>query len=137
MTREQAISLRNALDNFINKIVDNPIEINENPIAIRPWREGVYTVDDVRMYNDIPYRCVQTHDSTNNPSWNPVNASSLWSQYHGTSKETARPWVTPSGAHDMYKVGEYMIWTDGKIYCCVQDTNFNPEMYANAWKIEE
>ena len=30
MTREQAIAIRNALNSFINKIVDNPIEINEN-----------------------------------------------------------------------------------------------------------
>ena len=137
MTREQAIAIRNALNSFIDKIVDNPVEINENTIIICPWKEGLYITDNVRMYNDIPYRCIQTHDSTGNPSWNPADASSLWTQYHGTTKETARPWVEPTGAHDIYKVGEYMIWTDGKIYQCTQNTNFNPEVYPMGWKIEE
>ena len=40
----------------------------------------------------------------------------------------------PTGAHDMYKTGEYMIWTDGNTYKCIQDTNFSPEEYAQAWE---
>ena len=39
------------------------------------------------------------------------------------------------GAHDMYRVGEYMIYTDGKTYQCKQDTNFSPEDYAQAWEV--
>lgn len=34
----------------------------------------------------------------------------------------------------MYKTGEYMIWTDGNTYKCIQDTNFSPEEYAQAWE---
>ena len=26
-----------------------------------------------------------------------------------------------------------MVWTDGNTYKCVQDTNYNPEEYAQAW----
>lgn len=37
-------------------------------------------------------------------------------------------------AHDMYKSGEYMIWTDGNTYRCKQDTNFSPEEYPQAWE---
>lgn len=40
----------------------------------------------------------------------------------------------PAGAHDMYKVGEYMIYTDKNIYKCIQDTNFSPSDYPQAWK---
>ena len=39
-----------------------------------------------------------------------------------------------TGAHDMYKAGEYMIWTDNKVYMCKQDTNFSPVEYAQAWE---
>ena len=39
-----------------------------------------------------------------------------------------------TGAHDMYKAGEYMIWTDGTVKKCVQDTNFSPEEYPQAWE---
>ena len=34
----------------------------------------------------------------------------------------------------MYKVGEYMIWTDGTAKKCRQDTNFSPEEYPQAWE---
>ena len=35
---------------------------------------------------------------------------------------------------DGYKAGEYMIWTDGTVKKCVQDTNFSPEEYPQAWE---
>ena len=39
-----------------------------------------------------------------------------------------------TGPHDVYKPGEYMIWTDGTVKKCVQDTNFSPEEYPQAWE---
>ena len=58
-------------------------------------------------------------------------------QYHGTTQETARAWAEPTGAHDAYKAGEYMIWTDGAVYRCVSDTVYSPEAYAQAWEKAE
>lgn len=135
--RTQFFAIRKALDGFVAKIVDSPAEINENPAAIRTWNEGAYSIGNVRMYEGNPYKCVQAHDSTGNPAWNPAAVPSLWMQYHGTSVETARPWIAPSGAHDMYLKGEYMIWTDGKVYCCLSDTVYSPDAYAQAWAVME
>lgn len=137
MRKSEALSIRAALDCLVSKIVENPVEINENMVAIRPWRPGAYVVGDVRMYEGIPYKCAQAHDSTGNESWNPADTSALWMQYHGTSVETARPWIAPTGAHDVYKEGEYMIWTDGNVYECVAQTNFSPAEYPQAWNISE
>ena len=134
--RQQFFEMRKALDGFVAKLVDSPAEINENPAAIRLWHEGAYNVGDVRMYEGAPYKCVQAHDSTGNPAWNP-EAASLWMQYHGTTPETARDWITPAGAHDMYRVGEYMVYTDGAVYRCVSDTVYSPEAYAQAWEKTE
>lgn len=128
--------IRGSLDNFVGKIVDSPAEINENMLIIRAWEPGEYAVGDVRMYEGIPYRCVQAHDSTGNETWNPTVAS-LWMQYHGTSAATARPWIAPTGAHDMYLKGEWMIWTDGVVYCCLMDTVYSPADYAQAWEAAE
>lgn len=136
MKRSEAVGIRKALDSLVYKIVDNPTEINENPMAIRVWKPSNYIIDDVRAYESVPYKCVQAHDSTNNPDWTPDILSSLWMQYHGTSLETARPWITPTGAQDIYKVGEYMVWTDGNIYQCIMDTNYSPVEYAQAWIME-
>ena len=131
--REKLFALRRALDGLVSRIADTPSEVNEYVAAIREWKEGAYIVGDVRMYQGAPYKCVQAHDSTGNAGWSPDAAPALWMQYHGTSRETARAWVAPTGAHDMYKAGEYMIWTDGKTYKAKMDTAYSPADYPQAW----
>lgn len=37
----------------------------------------------------------------------------------------------------MYKVGEYMIWTDGTVKKCLRDTNFSPDEYPADWEDAE
>lgn len=98
------------------------------------WKPGAYSTGDVRLYENIPYSCCQSHDSTANSGWNPADAPSLWSPYHGTSPDAALPYKPPTGAHDVYKIGECITWTDGRIMQAVQDTNFSPEEYPTAWK---
>lgn len=97
------------------------------------WSEGAYTIGDVRKYEGQPKICCQAHDSTGNPTWTPAVAS-LWSPYHARSAEYALPWIQPTGAQDMYKAGEYMVWTDGKVYKCLSDTVYTPVEYAQAWE---
>lgn len=133
MKRSEALGIRKTLDSLVVKIVDTPSEINDNMAAIRLWTPGAFAVDDVRMYNGSPRRCIQAHDSAENPAWTPDEAA-LWMEYHGTTAETARPWVAPTGAHDIYKKGEFMIWTDGRVAECLENTNFSPEEYPQAWK---
>lgn len=135
--RAQFFAMRKALDGFVTKIVDNPVEINNNTAAIRPWKPGPHAAGDVRMHLGIPHKCVQSHDSTGNESWNPAATPALWMQYHGTSAATARPWIAPTGAHDMYKAGEYMVWTDGLTYRCKADTVYSPADYPQAWEVAE
>ena len=125
--------IRAALDKHIVNISDDTNEINEYMEILREWKPALYSIGDVRLYEGTPYKCIQAHDSTGNETWNP-SVASLWMQYHGTSVETARPWVTPTGAHDMYLAGEYMIWTDGFTYKCLSNTNFSPADYALAWE---
>lgn len=125
--------VRAALDKHINNINSDTKEINEYAELLRKWIPGNYVVGDVRIYEGMPYKCIQAHDSTGNETWNP-SVASLWMQYHGTSVESARPWVAPTGAHDMYLAGEYMIWTDGSTYKCLSNTNFSPADYAAAWE---
>ena len=99
---------------------------------IPEWEEGVYVIGDVRQYDGQPKICVQAHDSTGNGTWNPT-VGSLWAPYHAKSAEYALPWIRPTGAHDMYKANEYMIWTDGKTYKCTLDTVYSPTEYTQAW----
>lgn len=135
--RKKFFEMRKALDGFVEKIVDNVEEVNQYTAAIRKWKPGVFAVGDVREHIDIPYKCLQAHDSTENTNWTPDTTPALWMQYHGTSKETARPWIAPTGAHDMYKAGEYMIWTDGTIRKANIDTAYSPTDYPQAWEVVE
>ncbi len=137
--QKQCASMRRAMDKHIAAIADTPAEINDadNMACIRLWHEGAHAVGDVRMYEGGPYKCIQAHDSTGNPGWNPAATPALWMQYHGTTKETARPFIHPTGAHDMYLKGEYMVWTDGSIKRAMMDTSFSPDEYSAAWEDAE
>ena len=131
--RTELLAMRKALDSLVTRISDSPAEINEYQAAVREWQPGAFAVGDVRQRLGAPYKCVQAHDSTANPGWTPEATPALWMQYHGTTPENARPWIAPTGAHDMYKAGEYTIWTDGKTYKAKMDTAYSPADYAQAW----
>lgn len=99
-----------------------------------PWKEGKYTASSVVQQDGQPWRCLQDHDSTGNPDWSPGKASSLWGAYHATSAARALPWQAPTGAHDTYNSGEYMVWTDGVIYLCnTNATVYGPDLLPSAW----
>lgn len=81
-----------------------------------------------------PYECMTAYDGAIQQDWT-IDNRTLWKPWHSRKPEYALPWEAPTGAHDMYKAGEYMIWTDNKVYMCKQDTNFSPEEYPQAWGI--
>lgn len=135
---ERLHTMRRAMDAGVKTAAEKgAAAVNAIAGIIRQWRTGAYSVGDVRMYDGIPYKCVQEHDSTVNETWNPAASPALWMQYHGTSKETARAWIVPTGAQDMYLTGEWMVFSDGKTYECLSDTSFSPTDYAQAWRCDE
>lgn len=109
------------------------------------WTPGSYEVGDI--YNthsggtlgnewEQTWEVHQAYDNAEFSDIVPGNSS--WYTFnrplHGKSPETARPWVKPShGTTDTYKVGEYMIWTDGDIYTPTRETSYSPEEYAPDW----
>ena len=101
------------------------------------WTAGKYEVGNIRNANGQTWECFQAHDNAVYPDINPDNAAwyTFWRPLHGKSPDTARPFVPVQGAHDMYRAGEYMIFTDGKTYRCKSDTNFSPTDYAAAWEL--
>lgn len=134
--RTELFAIREIIKKYLFKIKDDPKEINSSVFVIENWMPGVYTVEDIRKYEEVPYKCVQSHDSTTSPDWTPLNLPALWMQYHGTSAETARNWIQPTGAQDMYKLGEWMIF-DSILYECLIDTTYSPIDYPAAWAKHE
>lgn len=99
------------------------------------WTPGVHQAGEVRTVDGYPYKCRQAHDTEVYPDIVPDGAAwaAFWIPYHGTSPETALPFVRPTGAQDMYQAGEYMIF-DGTIYRCMEDTAYSPTDYPSAWE---
>ena len=99
------------------------------------WKEGNYNVGEVVIYNNIPFKCVQSHSSVGIPTWNPIEAASLWGRYHGTDANHALPYMAPTGAHDAYMAGEFVIFEDEVIYeCLIDNTIFDPATLPDNWK---
>lgn len=105
----------------------------------KDWVAGNHTVGET--YNAIgqTWECYQAYDNSVYPGVTPGNPS--WYTFnrplHGKTPETARPFVPVQGSHDMYRGGEYMIFTDNKVYRCKSDTNYSPTDYAAAWEVVE
>lgn len=133
----ETAQVRAAAADIVPLMADSAALINAALPLLADWQPAAYQAGDVRQYQGAPYKCVQAHDATGNPDWTPDAVPALWMQYHGTSRETARPWVAPTGAHDMYHAGEWMIWTDGAVYECLSDTAYTPEQYGQAWREAE
>lgn len=99
------------------------------------WVLGSYKVGDIRNHGGQTWECFQAHDNAIYPDINPDNPAwyTFWRPLHGKSPETARPWVEPTGAHDIYRAGEYMTY-ESLLYLCKQDTNFPPDVQPGAWE---
>lgn len=113
------------------------------------WAPGNHTVGEVFNTRDGVHADGPEWDQTwevyqayNNDVYQDVApGNSAWYTFnrplHGKSKETARPFVKVQGSHDIYRSGEYMVYTDGKTYRCKSDTNYSPEDYPQHWEVVE
>lgn len=102
------------------------------------WEPGKHVVGDIFSVDGDIWECFQNYDNSVYPDIAP--GSSAWftfnRPYHGTSRETARNFVHPTGAHDMYKAGEWAV-QDGKFTKANQDTAYSLAEYPQAWDVEE
>lgn len=113
-----------------------PDDVIADAALLRAWTPGDYAAGDVRVQDGYPYKCCQAHDSTDNPDWDPATNRALWVPYHATTAKWALPYAAPTGAHDAYQDGEYMVWTDGQIYRCNTDnTVWGPDTLPGAWEV--
>lgn len=102
------------------------------------WMPGKHVVGDIFSVGGDIWECFQNYDNGANPDIVPGNAAwfTFNKPYHGTSRETARNFVHPTGAHDTYKAGEWAV-QDGKFTKANQDTAYSLAEYPQAWDVEE
>ena len=102
------------------------------------WEPGKHVVGDIFSVDGDIWECFQNYDNAVNPDIVPGNAAwfTFNKPYHGTSRETARNFVHPTGAHDIYKKGEWAV-QGGKFTECLSDTSYSLEEYSAAWGVRE
>ena len=98
------------------------------------WMPGKHVAGDIFSVDGDIWECFQNYDNAVYPDIAP--GGSAWftfnRPYHGTSRETARMFIHPTGAHDVYKKGEWAI-QDGKFTKANQDTAYSLAEYPQAW----
>lgn len=123
-----------------HRLTEEVKTVEDKTIAIscaalfREWEPGRYEEGNIRTKDGVPYECRQDHDNAVNPDWT-IDVRTIWKPYHSRQKKLALPFIHPTCADDMYKAGEYMIYTDGNTYLAKEDTNFSPEEYGRAWEV--
>lgn len=86
-----------------------------------------YELNDVCLYNDKFYRCLQAHASQ--ADWTPDAAVSLWVRIADPAEEWPE-WIQPTGAHDAYIVGA-KVSHNGKHWTSDVDGNvWEPGVYG-------
>lgn len=143
MKRSEAAAIRKALDNLEKKLAlvnedafnSSAADVNENMGAFRVWRaEGDYMRGDVRIdpADGVPYWAMHDNGKTAGQVHQPSVSPTVWVHCHGTSAQTARPFVAEG--HNPYNKG-HTCTENGAVFLCVQDGNvFAPSAYPSAWE---
>ena len=126
---------------------DNTKIINAEDLCDE-WQAGSmenpthYEKDMPYKYNGQVYKCNQTHDNHGERSgWDPVSAPALFSIAHTKDKMNPKPFVQPTGAHDVYMKDECCLFAIEEVMklCTskVDNNAYSPADYPNNWIIEE
>lgn len=96
------------------------------------WSEtaGTYEKDTRVLYNNILYRCLQTHLAQE--GWTPIAAPSLWAKVLIPDENVIPEWEQPSSTNPYMKGDKVMF--NGKIYESTIDGNiWSPSDYPMGW----
>lgn len=147
MKRHEARDIRHVLDNVVKgfNATDEAsfnaaaAAINENTAAVRVWVKG--TTDKPQRYprgevrtdpaDSVPYWAMHEHTSIPGQELQPSLTPSIWTHCHGTTPETARPFVAEG--HNPYMTGHYCT-ENGAVKRCNRDNVVHaPSVLPDAW----
>lgn len=146
--RAKFFAIRNIMDKLISAIpvADEAAfnaaaaEINDNAAALRLWLPGTadkprdYARTDIRVdpADGCPYWAMVAHTSYAGQELRPSTSPTIWAHCHGTTPETARPFVAEG--HNPYMSGHYCT-ENGAVYLCKQDATVHaPSVLPQAWE---
>lgn len=143
MKRNEAVGIRKALDNLVATITladeasfnSSAAVINENFMAFRVWRKDRdYVRGDVAIdpADNYPYWAMLANGPSTGQVHQPSTSPTIWTHCHGTTPETARPFVAEG--HNPYMEGHYCT-ENGAVYLCKHNnTVYAPSVLSQAWE---
>lgn len=141
--RKRLLKIREILDGMIDEVGatsesafnTQAAKINKISVAMRAWRaDEDYKRGDIRIDpNDgVPYWAIHDNGVTSGQVHQPSTSPTIWTHCHGTSPETARPFLVES--YNPYMTGHYCI-ENGTVYKCKQDNMvYSPSVLPSAWE---
>lgn len=132
MKREEAYLLRDIIEEAATSLDDEKALAG---ITLFPkWAVNIeYEVGDRVRFNDILYRCLQAHTSSD--VWNPANAVSLWARVLIPDPDVIPEWEQPDSTNP-YMRGDKVRYND-KIWVSDIDNNvWAPGIYGWSEVIE-
>lgn len=142
--RADAFEIRRLLDKLVKSygLTDevafnaNAAVINADAKAFRVWNPNAdYIRGDVTIdpADGVPYWAVHAQGKTSGQIHQPSKSPTMWLHCHGTTPETARPFVAE--APNPYHTGHYCI-ENGCTYRCKQDNVVHaPSVLPDAWEV--
>lgn len=86
-----------------------------------------------RWYNSVQYKCIQPHMTYE--GYEPDKTPNLWNKVH---TEEIIEWYQPTGAHDAFRLGDLVRYTDNNVYESLIDYNtYSPEAYPTGWDLRD
>lgn len=102
------------------------------------WEAGKHETGEIFLLDGAPWKVLAAYDNATHPDIAP--GETAWATfnipYHSTTRETARAWVKPNNATDIYQVGEWCVF-NGKYYVSKRGTDFSPAEYPADWEEQE
>lgn len=125
---EKARRLRGTVESLASEHLDDESAV-ENKELFPKWSSDSvsYAVGTRVQFSGMLYKCLQAH--TSQPSWNPVDAASLWTRVDDPGEEWPE-WRQPTGGHDAY-AKDYKVSHNGRHWVSEVDNNvWEPGVYG-------
>lgn len=92
------------------------------------WKSQIpYSVNMLRKYNNILYKCIQSH--TSQDDWTPDVAVSLWKKA-GDPLAEYPDWSQPVGAQDAYMTGDKVNHKNKNWISIIDNNVWEPSIYG-------
>ena len=79
------------IDEYVNATAESPIE---------------HKAEEIRKYNNQVYSCIKDYTHNGEPNREPDKEKTLWKIKHTKDKTNPKPFIQPTGAHDVYMQDE-------------------------------